>query len=402
MAILIKDALNSIYENTKRVNIETIPIEESLNRVLAQDCIASFSLPRFDNSAMDGFAVSFKDSNKRVDIVDTIFAGDNPTKELKSGNCMKIMTGALIPKGADAIVPIEDVKEENNQILLPNVKEGNFIRYSGEDIAKEKVYLKRGEEINPYSIALLTSQGVTHIKVYRKVKVAILSTGDELRPYFEKIEPHQLYNSNSPMFFSRAKSLGCEVSTFKNSRDSIEELKNSIELLKYADVIITSGGVSKGDKDYTKEAFLELGMDTLFDGVEIKPGKPTLCGILNRSIVVALPGNPLASMVNFELFVRPIIWKMSGTNNYYHNFIETTIEEDYHIKKGKYTVKLGYFDGTFFKPLKKQLPGMISPLNSANSFIIVPPKKETIKKEEKIKVILLENFKTDKNRDLFS
>ncbi len=388
MAISITEALDIIYTHSSPVSIEIIPIELALGRIMAEDSIATFDLPRFDNSAMDGYAVKCADENSSVICQEVIYAGDNPKMVLKKGTAIKIMTGAPLPKGCEAVIPVENVTTNGKEISLPaQIEKDSHLRKAGEDIKSGTVYLHKGEKVTAYSIALLASQGVTHLKVYRKIKVAVFGTGDELRPHFEKIEPHQLYNSNTPMFLARAEELGCEVYYIPSSGDTIKSLEDSIQSALYADIIITSGGVSMGDRDFTKEAFSNLGMKLYFDKVDIKPGKPTAFGKIGNTAIINLPGNPLASMVNYELFIRAVIHKMSGANAFYHSTIKTTIREDFRLRKGKYTVRLGEFDGKTFMPIKQQLPGMVSPMQKADAMIITLPDVDFLPKGMKVKII---------------
>ncbi|OYY57635.1 MAG: molybdopterin molybdenumtransferase MoeA [Sulfurovum sp. 28-43-6] len=404
MAISITKALEMIYEHTPTVGFELLPIEMSVGRILHEDAVASFNLPRFDNSAMDGYAVKCADAGKRVSCTEVIYAGDNPQMKLKAGKAIKIMTGAPLPKGCEAIVPVERVTPNEGHITLPEeIHKTAHMRFAGEDVRCGEVYLHKGEKVTAYSIALLASQGVTHIYVTRNIKVAVFGTGDELRPHFEKIAPHQLYNSNTPMFLARAQALGCEASYIGSSPDTLDSLTNSIKMALDADIIITSGGISMGDKDFTKDAFTALGMQLHFDKVDIKPGKPTSFGTLGKTAVINLPGNPLASMVNFELFVRAVIRKKSGMNAYRHAALMTSIKEDLTLQEGKYSVRLGRFDGESFMPFTKQLPGMISPLRDANALMITAPQSKHLKKGESVKIIPINwEFTSQYEEDFFT
>ncbi len=388
MASSILQALDIIATHITPLDKEILPIEMSVGRIVTEDTIATFNLPRFNNSAMDGYAVKIANSNQKVTCNEVIYAGDNPSMTLQANTAIKIMTGAPIPKGCEAIVPIENVQIEKDGIVLPqDIQENHFIRMAGEDIKKGNTFLYAGETINAYTIASLASQGISHISVYREIKVAVFGTGDELRPHYEKIEDYQLYNSNSPMFLTRSKQLGCSVRFIRTSADTIEALENSIKSTLDADIIITSGGVSVGDKDFTKEAFTNLGMQTLIDTIDIKPGRPTIIGKINQTIIVNLPGNPLASMVNYELFVRAIIRKLSGSRAYYHNTISTTMQSDFSVRGGKYAVILGSFDGQTFAPLRPQMPGMVSPMQKADGLILITPKLKRLEKGSKVNMI---------------
>ncbi len=388
MPVSITQALDIIYKNTSAVNSEVIPIEMALGRVMSEDSVSTFDLPRFDNSAMDGYAVKCSDADSTVECIDVIYAGDNPQMTLESTQAIKIMTGAPVPNGCEAIIPIENVTVNDTQVTLPKeIQKDGHIRHAGEDIKCGTAYLHKGEKVTAYSIALLASQGVTHIRVTRKIKVAVFGTGDELRPHFEKISKHQLYNSNTPMFLARAKELGCEVEYIGSSGDTLESLTSAIKSAMNADIIITSGGISMGDRDFTKEAFTNLGMNLHFDKVDIKPGKPTAFGTIGETVVINLPGNPLASMVNYEIFVRAAIRKMSGMNAYYHHTISTQIKEDFRLRSGKHTVRLGRFDGNTFMPFTKQLPGMISPLEEANAMLITTPDIAVLEKGKMVRIL---------------
>ncbi len=404
MTISITEALDTIYANCSTISTEIIPIEIALGRIMAKDSIATFDLPRFDNSAMDGYAVKCADAKNTVSCNEVIYAGDNPQMTLVAQKAIKIMTGAPLPNGCEAIVPMENVLIEGDKVTLPaNIEIDAHIRRAGEDIKSGDVYLHKRESVTAYSIALLASQGITHLTVYRKIKVAVFGTGDELRPHFEKIEAHQLYNSNTPMFLARAKELGCEVRYVPSSGDTIELLETSIKSALDADIIVTSGGVSVGDKDFTKEAFANLGMKLYFDKVDIKPGKPTAFGKIGNTVIINLPGNPLASMVNYEIFIRAVIHKMSGVNAYYHATIATTMGEDFKIKKGKYTVRLGSFDGKTFIPLKQQLPGMVSPMQKADGMIITTPDIGALQKGMRVKMIpIVWELNSSKKEDFFT
>lgn len=388
MAVSITEALDIISDTITPLDSEILPIEIAVGRVVTQEYVAAFDLPRFNNSAMDGYAVKVSDAGKTVKCRDVIYAGDNPQMNLLQNTAIKIMTGAPIPPGCEAIVPIENVSTSDENISLPSdIQHSDFIRMSGEDIKKGTVYLRKGEVVNAYTIASLASQGITHVTVTRQIKVAIFGTGDELRPHFEKIEAHQLHNSNSPMFAARSKALGCEVRFIRTSADTIEALEASIRSTLDADIIITSGGVSVGDKDFTKVAFTNLGMQIHIDTIDIKPGRPTIIGSIGKTVTVNLPGNPLASMVNYELFVRAVIRKMSGRVDQHHATVTTTMRSDFSVRGGQHAVLLGKFDGKSFEALKTQMSGMVSPMQEAEGLILITPDVKHLEKGAVVKMI---------------
>ena len=401
--ISIDDALEIIYSKVTQKSRHIIPIEESLGCIVAKEYSASFDLPRFDNSAMDGYAVKLSDAGKEVTVKEITYAGDSPKETFKEGEVVKIMTGAPTSNSCEAIVPIEDVKITTTGIILPkNIRENSMIRWKGEDIKSGTAFLFANTKVTAYTLALLTSQGITHIEVFRKPKVVIFSTGEELKAHYERIKPHQLYNSNAPMFYARAKELGCDVSYIASSGDTLESLKSAVLNAKDADLILTSGGVSVGDKDFTKQAFKELGMETYFSGINIKPGKPTTFGKLDNCFVVNLPGNPLAAMVNFEMFVKPTIAKLSGTKSFYHGLITTKMRKEHKFKAGKNSVILGEWNGDSFEPLSNQKPGMVSPMEKADGMVVTTTEISLLEKEQIVKMIPIKlDLQSDRKEDFF-
>ena len=388
MAVTIEEAFDIIYNNSKTKLLKILPIEEALGYVLAEEIVAKHNLPPFDNSAMDGYAVKMEDAGKEVMITHTIFAGDNSSEELKSGFAFKIMTGAKIPLGCDTIVPFEDVCLYEGDIILPeNLKKSRHIRLCGEDIKNGDTILKKGQRVYAHHITLLASQGISHVKVYKKPKIAIFASGSELKMHFENVESYQLYNTNSPTFFSRALELGCEVDFIGTASDSLESIQEHIKSALDCNLIITSGGVSVGDADFTKEAFREFGYEIFFDKIEIKPGKPTAFGRIKDTLVLNLPGNPMAAALNFELFAKAIILSMSGDEEKYLGAIESKMAIEYRIKSGRRSIIPGIFSGINFTPYENFSPGMISPLAICNAFIIVEDDCEVLEKESKIKII---------------
>ena len=372
MAVTVEEALELIDSLNVTRRQEFIPIESACGRILATDIIARHNLPPFDNSAMDGYAVLCADAGKTVASVDTILAGDNNTAKIVEGEAVRIMTGARIPEGAECIVPIENVTVTGESVTLPDtLKAGQHIRLCGEDIEIDDLLLKKGEKLYAHHITLLASQGISHVGVYQKPRVALFASGSELKMHFEKIEAHQLYNTNTPTFSARAQELDCDVHFIGTATDSIDALLSHIESALESDLIITSGGVSVGDADYTKEAFSHFGFTPLFEKVSIKPGKPTTVGRIGKTLILNLPGNPLAAALNFELFGQALITRLSGTAAPYQNTIACTMKHTHPLRPGRRTLLPGFYDGNTFQVCDKFAPGMISPLAASNGFIMV-------------------------------
>lgn len=405
MAINVQTAIEIISNLTLDLNFEIVPMENATSRICAEQISATSFLPKFNNSAMDGYAIIYEDKNSELEIIDTIFAGDNNDKLLEKNSCIKIMTGAKIPQNSTAIIPKEDVEELNdNKIkILKNVKEFQHIRYIGEDIKQNELLINIGDEINFSKITLLASQGISYIKVYKKPKVVVFASGEELKLHYEQIESFQIYNSNTPTFVARTKELGCEVTFIGQAKDSIEAIKELINNSLDANLIITSGGVSVGDADFTKEAFNELDFETLFDGIDIKPGKPTVFGKIKNTYILNLPGNPLASALIFEMFGKILIQKLLGEENIYPNYILGKLKEPFFTKKGKTTLIPGFFDGEYFEVSQKKSPGMVSVLNSCNSMICIDNEVEKLEKDSLIKILPINwKFFSDIKKDFLT
>ncbi|MEA1915953.1 MAG: molybdopterin molybdotransferase MoeA [Campylobacterota bacterium] len=402
MAVTIDEAMELIYKNISAVSIETINIENSSGRILAQNVTSTHNLPPYDNSAMDGFAVKKGDEGECVKVTNTILAGDKSDFLLSSGEAIRIMTGAKIPTGTEVIVPIEDTttcSTCSDGIVLPKLlKEGNHIRLCGEDVQSNETILNFSESLNAYKIALLASQGITHIQVYKKPRVALIATGSEIKMHFETIDEYELYNTNAIALQARCSELNCETILLHSVEDNLENIKELIASTLDCDLVITSGGISVGDADYTKEAFEAYEYENIFEHIKIKPGKPTTFGKIGKSFILNLPGNPLACMMNFELFGQSMILALSGVQEKYINTIEATLSQNIKIKKGRDTLVPGYFDGTSFKASTKFAPGMVSPLAHANSYTVIDESCDGVEANQKIKVIPTTHQITSKSK----
>ena len=386
MAVTIYEALALIEENIPSLSTEIVPIENALGRVASQYRYATVALPTFNNSAMDGYGLSGEAQSYKI--VGKILAGDSHSYSLKNGECIKILTGAQVPESVDTIIPQENVSATDSTVTIEKpVRFGANIRYRGEDIDENEVILSTGDTIDASHIALLASQGITHIEVYRRMRVGVFASGSELKLHFEPLGPSQVYNSNTYYLLSRSEELGCETRFVGKSEDNVESLKQLVSMALDCDLIVTSGGVSVGEADFTKEAFGALGMETIFEKVQIKPGKPTTFGKIGDTIVLNLPGNPLASSLNFELFGKFLIRKLQGCNNPYHATIETVASEEIKSPRPVANIIPGLFDGNSFTPAQKFAPGMVNVLNHCNGMIVIDPETEKIEKGAVVKFL---------------
>ncbi len=386
MAVTVYEALSLIEEHLPALSTETIPIENALGRVAARDMHASIALPTFNNSAMDGYGI--RGSGDTYTIIGKILAGDSHSYTLQDGECIKILTGAQVPDSIETIVPQEHVTAAQHAITIDKpVPFGANIRYRGEDIAAGEPIIRRGDRIDSAHIALFASQGETHVEVFRRVRVALFASGSELKLHFERLEASQVYNSNTLYLLARCEELGAQTRFAGKSEDSIASLKALVEAALDCDLIVTSGGVSVGEADYTKAAFSELGMRTLFDKVMIKPGKPTTFGSIGNTMVLNLPGNPLAAALNFELFGKFLLHHLSGKSAPYHAAIHTQLSQDLHAPRPVAAVIPGSFDGRSFTPAAKFAPGMVSVLGRCNGMIVIDPDTEHLKKGNRVKFL---------------
>lgn len=405
MAVSVAQAINTILSNITSINFECLPIEQAVNRISAENQFSTNSLPRFNNSAMDGYAIRFEDKKNSLNVVDTIFAGDDKTMDLNPNETVKIMTGAKIPENCTAIIPQEDVTINDDQsISIPsNIKENQHIRYIGEDVKLGEAVVLEGEKINFAKITLLASQGITHVKVFKKPKVVVFASGEELKLHYEKVEEYQIFNSNTPTLLARCEELGCDVHFIGQARDTVESIKEHVVNSLDADLIVTSGGVSVGEADFTKEAFMQVGFETLFEGIIVKPGKPTIFGKIGKTAILNLPGNPLASSLIFELFGKILLQKLKGQREVNPNTIVAKNKESLKNKKGRITIVPGFFDGEYFEASYKRSPGMVSVLATCNAMIVLDENVSLIKEEAKVNVLPINwEFFTQDDKDFLT
>ena len=292
-----------------------VPLAAAGNRVLAENIPARFDLPPADNSAMDGYA--FAHGGLPGDLclreVGFIPAGDCHSQAVEHGETVRIMTGAPLPAGCDTVIPVEEVEVRDNLVqLLNSPPQGSNVRYRGEELKTGDMVLPAGAPLNSGSIGLLASAGRDRIKVYPAPRVAILSTGDELVELGEQPQPGQIVNSNAHMLAARLREEGYRPQLLGIAHDRGEELEERLRSGLASDLLLTSGGVSVGDRDLVQETLNRLGFEKIFWKVSIKPGKPVLFGRVGRLPVFGLPGNPASSAATYELFARPALRILSG------------------------------------------------------------------------------------------
>ena len=373
---------------------EIISLSEAIGRVLSKDVICVKNLPAFNNSAMDGFAIKFSDAGKILSINKVIFAGDKGAKvepSLKENECYKIMTGAKVPFDADTIIPIENCFDvTQNSVRIPlEIKKGANLRLKGEEQKEGDVILRKGEKITSSFITLLASQGLVMVEVYKKISIAILSTGNEIKEPWEQVDDEEIYNCNSYALISLLKEKNFDATYCGVIPDNLEESKTFIKSLKNYDVIISTGGISMGDADFVGEAFLQNGLEVAFHGVNIKPGRPIMMEKMQNTVVICLPGNPLTAMVNIYLFVIPMLKKLQSETSINHGFIKAVNKKEFKTKSGRVNVVLGKVqNGDFFVTRdNKYGSGMITVLYESNAILVTNEQTSTITLNQEVKLL---------------
>jgi molybdopterin molybdotransferase len=396
-----KNALEISLQNTFPTTTKRAFINEALGYILAEDIKATKNNPSFDNSAMDGFG--FKHSNnKKLKIIKSIYAGDKFNDfEIKENECIKITTGAKIPKSVDTVIPIENcLKVTNEYIEIPEIKKGANIRKKGEDIKKGEILVKKGEEITPEIIALLASQGIVNVNVYKKPSIAIISSGNELKEPYEKADDDEIYNINSYAIKALLEKDNFKADIIGIISDIFEEtLKEIKNVLQTYDVIITTGGVGGSEKDYIYKALKELGLNEFFKGISVKPGKPTSFGKIGEKLILALPGNPLSSYLNMFCLGIPILRKLSGAKKYYFETYFAKNKSDFKVNPKKDHTALGFYENGEWEVYNSYKYGsnMLKPLIKSNSIAIIQSGKNKVEKEKILKIIPLNNQFSSKN-----
>ena len=399
--ISIDEARARVLAEASPLPAEERPIEAAFGYVLAEGVVSSLNVPPFDNSAMDGFAVfaadvvdAGPDTPVALVLRDTIPAGYVAEHHLNRGETAKIMTGAPMPQGANAVVQSELASEADGKVLIfEAAKPGLNVRRTAEDIAVGDRVLAAGAELGPAEIGVLASLGLPTLKVYRRPRVAVLSTGSELVEVDQPLAPGKIRNSNSYALQAYCQQIGVDVTRLGIAPDDYDSTLRMVEEGLTYDVLITSGGVSVGEFDFVKNVQDALGVERRLWGVAMKPGKPLVFGVKGPTLVFGLPGNPVSAMVSFELFVKPALLRLMGHKRVVKPLYKAIVEEDVFSKDGRtYVVRVRAWredDRWHVSSTGPQGSGILRSMVGANGLIFVPGAPKGVRAGQEVDFLLL-------------
>ncbi|MDI6849857.1 MAG: molybdopterin molybdotransferase MoeA [Candidatus Saccharicenans sp.] len=399
--ISYEEARRLVMEQAKILGREKVSFERACGRVSAEEIRSKIPVPPFRNSAVDGYAVRSEDTKAadlpaRLKLLAEQPAGEYFRKNLKSGQSVKVMTGAPVPSGADAVIPVEEAKEENGYVLVSRAfRPGENVREAGEDVGRGQVIIGPGMVLKAPHLGLLAACGVGKITVYRRPRVAVLVTGNELCEPGEKLRPGKIYDANSTILRALVESSGAELIFIKRVKDDFNPLVRELKAtLNRVDVVLTSGGVSVGDFDLVKEAARKVGAREIFWQVAQKPAKPLAFyrakAGRRTAWIFGLPGNPGAVMISFEEYVRPFIKKLSGRFDFWPREIAAVLTAPVRKKRGRLNfirVRLEESQGAWkVSPADRQESGIISTLTETDGLALIPAEADFLPEGTKVKV----------------
>jgi molybdopterin molybdotransferase len=410
--ISVEEALKKILGEVSELDKEKKGILDCLGQVIARDIVSPFDIPLNNNSAMDGFAVNSKDisgvsgiDTVSLKIVGEVPAGTWPGVAVGNGECVRIMTGGIIPQGADTVVPVEltdaygrDTSGIGQVKILNKLEAGANVRKPGEDVSKGEKVIPYGKIIRPAEVGVLASLGIRQIEVIRRPKVAILATGNEILDIKEKLTPGKLYNSNSYGLASQVIKYGGLPTILGIAKDNLSKLIKYIKMAVRYDLLVTSGGVSVGEYDLVKQVLSEMGTMSFWQ-VRMKPGKPLAFGLLNgengkKVPHLGMPGNPVSCMLGFEIFGRPVIRKMLGAKETARKTVKASIQDKVINLDGRriFTrVLVEENAGVFSARLTgSQSSGVLTSMIKANGLAIIPEDRPGVEPGDIVDVMLID------------
>jgi len=377
---------------------EKVPVREALGRILAQDIVPQINVPAHDNSAMDGYAVRFSDLEKQpLKEIGTALAGKPFHGKLGAGECVRIMTGAVMPAGADTVVIQEVVKKEGDRVTIPaGQKKAQNVRYAGEDLKVGTPVLRSGKLLTPADIGLIASLGIGEVRVKRKLRVAFFATGDELASIGAPLKEGEVYDSNRYTLHGMLARLGVEIVDLGVVRDDPAALEKAFRnAAENADVVITTGGVSVGEADFVKQLMARLG-EVLFWKIAMRPGRPMAFGKIGNAFLFGLPGNPVAVMVTFYQFVRDALIHLSGRNDDALPLLKAVAAENLRKVPGRTEYQRGIVfrdqDQWKVRTTGQQGSGVLRSMSEANCFIVIEHERAAVKAGELVSVQIFEGL----------
>lgn len=402
--IALEEALEILNKNTKALKSEVVSIKDSLKRVLYGDVKSKINNPPFNKSVFDGYAFksegskgTSKENPIELKIVDEIFAGDFSEREIKSGEAVRIMTGAPIPLGADCVLKQEETERHGDLVkIFKEMKENQNISFMGEDIKIGETLIKEGKRLDYADLGIMASSGISQVTVYKKPKVSIISTGDEVCDIHSTLKPGKIYDSNLYSLSGRIEELGYHVLSMEHVGDNILKIGEAIEkAFEKSDIVFTTGGASVGEKDLMQKVAESIGFEKLFWKIKIKPGSAVVCSKREEKILISLSGNPNAALTTFELLGKPVLKKLEGEEENINIKREKGILMDSFNKKSPQRRFLRgnvIYDEKGAKVYITQIKsgnGILSSLLNANCLIEIKKGNEGLNKGEEVNIIKL-------------
>jgi molybdopterin molybdotransferase len=373
----LEEALKRILERVTPLGPEAVPLAAAAGRVLAEDARAVVDLPPFPSSAMDGFAVRSEDTPGRLPVVARIAAGLPAPRPLEAAEAMAIATGGVVPAGADSVIPLEYVVDHDNEVEVPAaVALGDNVRPRGGDVAEGDVVVPRGVRLRAAQIGALAAAGLESVVAARRPRVAVLATGTELRRPGETLGPGEVYEANGVLLATALASVGADVDTSPAVADDESSHRDALERGLAADVLVTSGGVSVGPHDLVRRILGELGVEEVFWGVAVKPGKPLAFGVRGSTLVFGLPGNPVSSLVGAEVFVRPALLALQGATVpgpvFSEGRLAAAVRRNPHRDEFLRAIAVASEKGVLLDPVRGQESHMIARAAAADALVLAP------------------------------
>ena len=390
----LEEALRRILDRVTPLGPEVVPLAAAAGRVVFEDAMAVVDLPPFASSAMDGFALRSADTPGRLPVVARIAAGVPAPRALEAGEAMAIATGGVVPGGADSVVPLEYVVEDDNGVEIPNVVvHGDNVRPRGGDVAAGDVVVPSGARLRAAQIGALAAAGLDHVVASRRPTISVLATGTELRRPGEPLEPGEVYEANGVLLSTAFATAGAEVELLPVVADDEASHREALERGLAADVLVTSGGVSVGPHDLVRRILGELGVEEVFWGIAVKPGKPLAFGVRGSTIVFGLPGNPVSSLVGAEVFVRPALLALQGATVpgpvFFEGRLAASVRRNAHRDEFLRARSVLSETGVLLDPVTGQESHMIARAAAADALVLAPRGDGELAAGESVRYLLL-------------